>query len=1061
MMTLRILTPFFAIASLHAAAPIALDGEWRFALDPDDRAIHARPGDWEFPDKIALPGILTAQGFGEKPSIRTEWTGKGWEPRHLFREWQADDNFKMPFFLTPPRHYLGPAWYQREIEIPDAWQGMRLRLHLERVHWRSTVWIDGERVGHADALGTPHEFDIAPLAPGTRTLTMRIDNRIDEINPGPLAHSVTDHTQGNWNGVVGAMTLEALAVPRVDHVDVFPSNNGDLRLVIRGEAAAAAPLRIAIAKQGNGAPQPFFETTLRDDGPFLETIETKVPFDPELWDEFSPTLYQLAVTIGEARPHLTSFGFREIENRDGILMINGRRAFMRGTLECAIFPLLGHPPTDLESWKRIIRICKDHGLNHIRFHSWCPPAAAFTAADQLGFYLQPEASAWTNGPAQVGSGLPIDDWIDAETARMRMFYGNHPSFTFMAYGNEPGGPNHRAWLADWVKRQQATDPRRLYTTAAGWPVLAGSDFHVPINPRIQGWGQGLGSIINSQPPSTTFDWRGFASRHPDTPVIAHESGQWCVYPNFDEIEKYTGYFKPLNFEIFRETARRNGILDQARDFLMASGKWQAAAYKHDIEAALRTPNFAGFQLLDLHDFPGQGTALVGVLDAFWDEKGYITAEEFHRFSGPVVPLARIDRMVLTQADTLRADLELAHFGRDDFKAFVPTWKLAHEGEIVASGELPARPLAAGDVHSLGRLELPLAGISAPAQITLTLGGKDTAIRNSWDLFVYPSEAPAPPEVAITRTIDDTLAALAAGKAVLWLADPATIANDPEFPLTIGFSPIFWNTAYTDWQPPHTLGLLNRADHPALADFPTESHTNWQWWEIVTRSRPFILTPHHELKPIVQPIDDWVTNRKLALVFEAVVGQGRLLACSADLESDGDTRPAARQLLASLKRHVASADFQPTVALTPDDLQALMAKPPRVITHRATAAASSAAPGYQASNAIDGNPDTMWHTPFAGDRPAPPHDLTLTFPEPVETGGLILTPRTDGNQNGRIAEIAILDAEGNEIHRTTLANSANQQRIHFENRLTTTRLTIRILTSHTLPFASLAEVDLLP
>ena len=108
------------------------------------------------------------------------------------------------------------------------------------------------------------------------------------------------------------------------------------------------------------------------------------------------------------------------------------------------------------------------------------------------------------------------------------------------------------------------------------------------------------------------------------PAVVHEMGQWCVYPNFDEVRKYTGPLKPKNFDIFHDSLAEHGMLDQWRDFLRASGKLQALCYKEEIEAALRTPGIGGFELLDLHDFPGQGTALVGVLDPFWESKGYIT-----------------------------------------------------------------------------------------------------------------------------------------------------------------------------------------------------------------------------------------------------------------------------------------------------------------------------------------------------------------------------------------------------------------------------------------------------
>jgi len=933
MRTIALLLLTAIVSSAAAMEPIPLAGEWRFALDRDDSGLKAEPDQWKFPDKIQLPGLVTAQGFGEKPSLETVWTGEGWRYPEMFKEWQAPDNFKMPFFLQPPLHYIGPAWFQRDIEIPVDWSGKRVRLHLERVHWQSTVWLNGQKVGSSDSLGTPHGFELGSPAPGKHVLTLRVDNRLGPVNVGPLSHSVTDHTQGNWNGVVGSMELRATPAARITHVEVTPEwSTGKVKLRVHTEGAVGNPkatIHVTGAYQGPAPDDVEFDHPAVSVRFPITDYEFTIP-DAWAWDEFHPHLYELNVHLDlpEQRHSVSrTFGFREIANQGGQLTINGRGAFLRGTLECAIFPRLGHPPTDVDAWKRIIRICKAHGLNHIRFHSWCPPQAAFTAADELGFYLQPELSSWANHKdAVIGSGMPLDAWLHAETERMLRAYGHHPSFVMMAYGNEPRGPKHQQWLQQWVARWKAKDPMRLYTTGAGWPVMPGSDWHSSANPRLQRWAEGLKSIINAQAPQTDFDWSEYVAKHPDAPMVSHEIGQWCVYPNFKEIDKYTGYFKARNFEIFRETARRNGILDQSEDFLSASGKWQALAYKHDIEAALRTPGFGGYQLLDLHDFPGQGTALVGVLDVFWEEKGYISPEEYSRFSGPIVPLARMKKMVWQAGETLEAELQLAHFGPDDFESLSPHWTLRHGDKTVAEGTLTPSKRAAGKLHDLGTIEAQLKGFQAPAKLTLTVGAHGHDWSNHWDLFVYPDHSPLDgprPEFDVHTSLPDALTALEAGKTVLWLADPDRIADDPKRPLQIGFSPVFWNTAWTAWSPPHTLGLLNDPKHPAFAEFPTDAHSNWQWWEIVSRSRPFLLTEHRDLKPIVQPIDDWFTNRKLGLVFEANVGKGKLLACGIDLENDLDSRPAARQLRTSLEAYLASPDFQPASALTPADLKALV------------------------------------------------------------------------------------------------------------------------------------------
>jgi len=1043
-----------------AIEPIDLSGTWQIQLDPHDMG-QTKDGQ----GTVKLPGIITAQGFGEKPSMQTQWTGVGWRYPELFKEWQAPDNFKFPFFLQPPRHYVGAVWFQREITIPKTWKKQHAILHLERVHWQSTIWVDGAEKGQANSLGTPHVFNLGILPAGKHTLTLQIDNRLDAVNVGPLSHSVTDHTQGNWNGVVGRMEIYPQPAAHLTQLDVFPNpatGTAHLKIYTEGLSKnATLTLQGHLLNSKNSA---FSTQSIPVTGKITE-YDLAIP-NAQLWDEFTPNIYQLTATLKSpaGKHHLTTtFGFRSITNQAGRLTLNDHPIFLRGTLECCIFPRLGHPPTDVNAWRRIIKICKAHGLNHIRFHSWCPPEAAFIAADELGFYYQVEVSSWANQSAQIGSGRPLDAWIEAESLRMLAAYGNHPSFLLMAYGNEPGGSNKTTWLTQWVVRRKQQDSRRIYTTAAGWPLVSENDFHSSPRPRIQGWGQGLRSLINAQPPTTDFDWSAFIKKYSNTPVVSHEIGEWCAYPNFDEIKKYTGYFKACNFEIFREIARRNGLLDQSHDFLIASGKLQTLAYKHDIEAALRTERFGGFQLLDLHDFPGQGTALVGVLDAFWDSKGYITPEEYHRFCGPIVPLARLKKMVFTTDETLEAELLLSHFAPRDFPQLRPTWTLKTvAGKIVAEGKLSARKVSAYGLRPLGTLRVPLQKISAPAHLQLTVGAENQPFSNAWDIFVYPSVLPKEPATPlITANLEQALSALAAGEKVLWMPPAKKIANDPNRPLQAGFSPIFWNSVWTRWSPPHTLGVLVDPQHPAFRQFPTDFHSNWQWWQIQQNAQPFILTPMRKLHPLVQVIDDWVTNRKLGLVFEARVGKGRLIACSADLSSNLESRPAARQLRSSLLHYMNSPDFKPTVSLKPAELQTLIKSRSALQKLGVTLTASSAEPGYPASAVIDNDPATLWHTEFNHKKTAPPHELTLHLPHPVSVAALIFTQRQDNNKNGQVKNIEILDSTGRSLAKSRLPKNATGFRVNLPPKTRLDTLIIRVQTSYAGFYAALAEVELIP
>jgi hypothetical protein len=921
---------------------VSLAGSWRFELDRDDRGLIENWPARRLLQQIQLPGALQAQGFGDDVTLETKWTGQIVDRSYFtapeYEKYRQPGNIKIPFWLQPDKHYAGAAWYQRDIDIPVEWQGKRIVLTLERPHWQTMLWFDNRIIDSNDSLSTPHVYDLgSTLAPGRHQVTIRVDNRVI-VDVGINSHSISDHTQGNWNGIAGRIEVAATAPVWIDDVQVFPDlarKSARVRGRIGNTTGTAGGGTVTLAAElintGQPARVPPVQVEARwDAGAGAFEAEYPLGAEARLWDEFDPALYRLTATLSEGG-HTASatFGLREIGTQGSQFVVNGRKTFFRGTLESAIFPLTGHPPTDVESWKRIIRISKSHGLNMIRFHSWCPPEAAFTAADELGFYYQIEAASWANQSTRLGVGLPVDKWIYEETDRILRAYGNHPSIVLMAYGNEPAGRDEE-YLARWVTRYRASDPRRLYSSAAGWPQIKENQFHVTPDPRIQAWGAGLASRINARPPETRTDYRDYI-RERSVPVVSHEIGQWCVYPNFDEMSKYTGYLKPKNFEIFRDRLNEHHLGDQARAFLQASGKLQTLCYKEDIESALRTPGMGGFQLLDLHDFPGQGTALVGVLDPFWEEKGYVSADEYRRFSNATVPLARLDRRIFTREEVLDANIEIAHFGPRPFTDTVAAWKLASDdGAVVASGTLPARTILQGNGIPLGRISIDLRKVPVPRRYKLIVTLTGTSFENDWDVWVYPPRVSTvpPPSVSIVDALDEhALATLKRGGRVLLMIPPDRVKGDKHGKVALGFSPIFWNTAWTRRQAPHTLGILCDPKHSALAEFPTDSHTNWQWWFLLTRASAMILDDlPPALRPIVQVIDDWVTSRRLGLLFEARVGGGRLLVTSIDLKREIGGNPVARQMLSSLLTYMNSDRFSPTVELRPEQVGALLDGP---------------------------------------------------------------------------------------------------------------------------------------
>lgn len=902
---------------------IDLSGSWTFSTDSMD---------WS--RMIELPGSMASNGLGEDISVTTDWTGGIIDSSYyfspLYAKYREVGNVKVPFWLQPVKYYKGKAWYQKEVMIPESWAGKDISLFLERCHWESRLYVDGKEIGMQNALGAPHRYDLTgKLSAGKHVLMLCVDNRVKNIDPGINAHSISDHTQGNWNGVIGDMFLEVKPEVNVSSVKIMPDRlakkvSVSASLMNRYEKEASVVLEMTV---GNEKMEQ--QSTLKP-GENQVVMSLSMKGDIKCWDEFSPSLYDLKLSVkdtksGETDVYTERFGFRDVKVVDSKLTINDRRLFLRGALDCAVFPKTGFPPTDVESWKKIYTTCQQHGLNHVRFHSWCPPEAAFVAADEMGMYLQIECSTWPNHSTAWGEGLGVDQFIWDESERIVKEFGNHPSFCMMTAGNEPWEGKYQKCALEFVNCWKAKDSRRIYSPCTGRGVYPDNDFLSDQTPRVNGHGLGLDNILNREPPRTDYDWFAYSSKF-DKPMVSHEIGQWCVYPNFKEMAKYDGVMRPRNFEIFQETLAENGMAHLADSFLLASGKLQALCYKADIEAALRTKDFGGFQLLGLSDFPGQGTALVGVLDAFWEDKGYIRPEEYRRFCNSTVPLLRLPKLIYTNRETVKGSLEVAHFGAAPLEVTSTAWTLkTKEGKTIASGKLAHQPVGIGNCIPLGELEIPLDKVDVPSCLTLEATLGDYA--NSWHIWVYPAEVQKvadEEQLLMTDRLDaKALQRLQEGGNVLLSLRKGSLPAEAGGEVEIGFSSIFWNTAWTRGKAPHTLGILCNPAHPALSEFPTEYYSDYQWWDAMSHSGAIeVAKIDKDLQPIVRVIDDWFTNRPLALLFEAKVGKGKLLVSGIDFWQDMDKRTEARQLLYSLKKYMCSDRFNPSSEVDVKDLSIL-------------------------------------------------------------------------------------------------------------------------------------------
>ena len=854
--------------------------------------------------------MITA-GKGDDVTAQTQWTGSTYDSSYYFNpameRYRVEGNVKFPFVLTPKKHYVGTAWYERSVTIPRSWKKRPVLLYLERPHIETTVFVNGREVGHQLSLSTPHEYDITSFVRFGRenTIRIRVYNGIENVGVGQDSHSVTDQTQGNWNGIVGRIELQS----------------GEATPAIRIVPDIAARC-VAIHVGSDSIYQFQFGDSL------------------QLWSEVHPYLYTRQVNY-HGRPLTLRFGIRDISIQGRQFYLNGKPIWMRGTVENCCFPETGYPPTDEASWLRIFEKCREYGLNHMRFHSYCPPEAAFAAADKVGFYLQPEGPSWPNHGVRLRRGQVIDEYLLEESKRIIDTYGHHPSFVMMAAGNEPAG-DWVSYCNDWVQTMKQYDATKVYCGASvggGWAWDNGSEYHVKGGARGLDWDRHVphsdddyyDQILypRNYHPLPTGEGRGGAN---NTPIIAHEQGQWCAFPDFKEIEQYTGAYKARNFEIFRDLLADNGMASQAERFLNASGKLQVLAYKYEIERNLRTPDYAGFQLLGLNDYSGQGTALVGPLNVHWREKSYIDATSWREFCSLVVPLARFPKFVYESKDTLVVLLELynasgmsladarcsysihnAQDGKQPWREGV--WKISQQSSV-------------GKNIALGTIRVPLADLPTPAKYTLSVKivasndlpslGEGVGVGlNHWDFWVYPSDNDVrqPSSLLVTDTLDErALEVLAKGGDVLIMAaGKVRYGND----VVHRYLPVFWNTSWFKMRPPHTTGAYIDDHHPLFREFPTDDWQNLNWWELVNGAQVMNLSEFpRDYQPVVQPIDTWHVSRKLGMLFEARVLNGRVVMTTIDIARNLSDRPVARQLRQSVLSYMQSTDFQPELRLEP-------------------------------------------------------------------------------------------------------------------------------------------------
>jgi hypothetical protein len=906
-----VILPLLFSLSSFAQTEQSLAGNWQFKLDQSDKGIDE---EWY---KQPLDGIIALPGTTDEACQGVKTVGSDFG------------------ILTRAYKYYGPAWYQCEIEIPKDWKDKHLYLELERVMWESKLYIDDKPYTTQDALCAPHWHDIGMLSPGKHRLSLRINNDLIH-NIGDKGHVYTEYTQSIWNGAVGRIRLVAkdriaLNSPQI-FTDIDPCH---LTLVdtLTNETGKNQIVRVALQLTDRQTGEIVFNDTQAytlNQGATPLRYESTLPKGIKLWSDSSPNLYTLSVSLLSRRKTVDrqdiEFGFRTITASKSKLLVNGKPVFLRGNLDCVHFPLTGYPSCNVADWERIFRIYKDYGLNHVRFHSWCPPEAAFVAANRIGIYIQAE-TIWidwwmTNTPPDrkdmitkgspegLGKNPSADKFVQQELKRMLSAYGNHPSFVMQCVGNELGNSDFDV-MESWIKPLQAQDNRRLYSVSAARKVMPSDQYMVTHYLDKIGSTRGIKGGA-----STDWDFENVYSQSA-IPVIAHEIGQWPVYPRWSEIDKYTGVLKARNFEAFRQQARKNKIESQNDDFVAASGALNQLMYKYEIESFLRTPSCAGIQLLSMQDYQGQGEALIGWLDVFYDSKKITTPETFRMHHDTTVVLLRIPKYIWSTHEPFNAQVQLAHYGTAPLTDGL-YWKIKDSANrVLDSGNIPSATYAVGTSALVDRFSSSFKSITTPQQLIVEVGLNNHTQLNRWNIWVYPPVAPAPVKIQCVDRLDQSaLETLASGGSVLLDASKlgTEATADP-----LSFYPLYWSLTFFPGQGKNTIGMLLQDKHPVFKSFPTQSHSDWQWQSIYKDAKAFYINDFPEsYKPMAQPVDDFHRNNKLASIFELKVGKGKLLISGFDLSDSQNL--AAQHLKQSMLNYMQTNAFAPSYSQPVSRLQ---------------------------------------------------------------------------------------------------------------------------------------------
>ena len=939
-----------------------LDGRWHVVLTDGTAA------------QMHLPGTLDESGIGHRDVGANQW-----HPDAALgnAEGEVDKDAPIATRFTRRHTYEGEARISRKVTVPD-YGNDRLFVLAERARALRLTVDGGEcEVFRQGALSTPYIFELTGVTPGEHELTFFSDNSYPGMPKDAICYSsaATDETQTNWNGILGNLCMYTRPKNFIECVRIYPKklkrSGGyvadvcvelapgaketlkDAKIILRSEALAETEefgktqksaeifthLGDALTKIEAAGPEnrKTVEIWFRD-LPLRENVK--------LWDEEEGNLYEMAATLdsGTAAEHgvnssveyRTRFGIRIFgDNGSGRFALNGRTIFLRSEANCAEYPETGHPPMTVSEWKEILQKYRSYGINCVRFHSHCEPEAAFAAADELGMLLQPELSHWD--PKDAFGTEESYRYYRAELVDLLKTYANHPSFVMLTLGNELQAQDEgRERMRELVRTAKRMDPTRLY--ANGSNAFYGekgcdpeSDFYTSQSCKdvvIRGTFSGMRGYLNENYPSAdhTYDAAMAEIRKSYTkPVFSFEVGQFEVLPDFGELESFQGISDPVNLKLIRKRVEERGLLPVWKKYVKATGELSRLAYREEIEAAMRTRELSGISLLGLQDFPGQGTALVGMMNSHLEPKPYDFArpERFREFFTESRIFVKMPRYTYEEGEYLTAEVEVANFGKESISGEL-VWTLGYRdcavntgsGEFLCGRADGQKNCPPGTYTSLGRLDIPLEvkGVSAALILTVSIGD----CTSTYPVWVYQKTSPeCPKNVYETRVFDEQTRAVLQNGGRVYLSPDADRESLPNS-IKTQFTTDFWSVG-TFAEQEGGMGQLIDTEHPIFRNFPTDFHTDWQWW-IVAGKRAVILP--RSMKSVITEMDSYAFLRPMAQLIEFNCLNGKVLLSTMELHKSLQY-PEARALQAAIYEYLSGEEFRPAEELTVEELRTMV------------------------------------------------------------------------------------------------------------------------------------------